>query len=141
MKYGKLMIAKSENNLIRDLINKVFSKDMVHQACYDKLREELSMAEIIDDEKMPDDVVRLYSSMDVETPFGLIQGYQLVMPKDSNQLQKKLSILTPMGSALIGYAAGDEVTWSFPAGEKKITIKNVRQVDPASLKPGMRSMV
>lgn len=141
MKYKKLMIAKSENNLIRDLLNKVFSKDMVHQACYEKLREELVAAEILEDEKMPSDVVRLYSWIDVQTPFGLIQDYQLVMPKDSNQLQKKLSILTPMGSALIGYALGDTVTWSFPAGEKEITIKNVRQANTASLKPGVRSMV
>lgn len=141
MKYGKLIIARSEFRLISEILINVFSKDIVHKACYEKLREELSTAEIIDDDKMPNDVVRLYSWIDVKTPFGLIQDYQLVMPKDSNQLQKKLSILTPMGSALIGYAAGDMVTWSFPAGEKQITIKNVRQIGSGSLKPGMKSKV
>lgn len=127
MKYGKLIIAKSENNLIRDLLNKVFSKDMVHQACYDRLREELINASVVDDEDVPKDVVRMYSLIDVETPFGHIEGYQLVMPKESNPAQKKLSILTPMGSALIGYAAGDKVLWSFPKGEEMITIKKVLQ--------------
>ncbi|MDX5338919.1 MAG: GreA/GreB family elongation factor [Cyclobacteriaceae bacterium] len=141
MKYGKLIIARSEFRLISEILINVFSKDIVHKACYEKLREELSTAEIIDDDKMPNDVVRLYSWIDVKTPFGLIQDYQLVMPKDSNQLQKKLSILTPMGSALIGYAAGDMVTWSFPAGEKQITIKNVRQIGSGSFKPGMKSKV
>lgn len=125
MKYEKLIIAKSENNLIRDLLNKVYSKDAVHQNCYKRLREELMNADIVDDTMVPHDVVRLYSFIDVLTPFGYIDGYQLVLPRESNQLEKKLSILTPMGSALIGYAEGDEVLWSFPKGEKMITIKGV----------------
>lgn len=125
MKYEKLIIAKSENNLILDLLNKVFSKDLVHQVCYKRLREELLNAKIVGDEKVPQDVVRLYSFIDVLTPFGYIEGYQLVLPRESNQLEKKLSILTPMGSALFGYAEGDEVLWNFPKGEKKITIKKV----------------
>lgn len=141
MKYGKLIIARSENDLIRDLLKKVYSKDMVHQNCYEQLHEELSMAEIYDDENMPEDVVRLYSFIDVQTPFGLIQDYQLVMPRNSNQVQKKLSILTPMGSALFGYAAGDNVTWKFPAGEKEITIKNVRQGNPIGLESRIKPIV
>lgn len=127
MKYKKLIIAKSENNLIRDLLNKVFSKDAVHQDCYNRLRVELINASVMDDEKVPADVVRLYSFIDVQTPFGYIEGYQLVLPRESDTAAKKLSILTPMGSALIGYAAGDEVLWNFPKGEKTITIKKVYQ--------------
>ncbi len=125
MKYEKLIIAKSENNLLRDLLNKVYSKDAVHQDCYNRLRGELINARVVDDAEMPADVVRLNSFIDVETPFGHIQGYQLVLPKDSNPTAKKLSILTPMGSALIGYAEGDKVIWSFPKGEETITIKKV----------------
>lgn len=125
MKYEKLIIAKSENNLLRDLLNKVYSKDAVHQDCYNRLRLELINAKVVDDNEVPKDVVRLNSVIDVETPFGYIEGYQLVLPKDSNPAAKKLSILTPMGSALIGYAEGDKVVWSFPKGEETITIKQV----------------
>mgnify|MGYP003658808876 CR=1 FL=1 len=125
MKYEKLIIAKSENNLLRDLLNKVFSKDAVHMECYNRLRGELTNANVLDDAEVPSDVVRLNSFIDVQTPFGFIEGYQLVLPKDSNVTAKKLSILTPMGSALIGYAEGDKVVWSFPKGEETITIKRV----------------
>lgn len=125
MKYERLIVAKSENNLLRDLLNKIYSKDAVHMSCYNRLREELMSANVVEDVEVPEDVVRLNSFIDVRTPFGHIEGYQLVMPKDSNTAAKKLSILTPMGSALIGYAEGDKVLWSFPKGEETITITKV----------------
>jgi regulator of nucleoside diphosphate kinase len=125
MKYKKLIVAQSEVDIIRELMSKVHSKDLVHDSCYSKLRAELTQAKVMPDEDMPADLVRLGSFVDVDTPFGLMAGYQLVLPKESDPKQKKLSILTPMGSALIGYAVGDEVQWSFPAGEKTITIKKV----------------
>ena len=127
MKYKTLILAKSEYDLIKELLSKVGSKDAVHTACYNKLRGELANAKVLEDAEMPEDVIRINSHVDMETPSGFFGGYQLVMPKDGNVHQKKLSILTPMGSALIGYAKGDKVLWTFPGGEKMITIKNVFQ--------------
>jgi len=127
MKKERLTIAESEYHLLKDYLDKVGAKDAVHMACYNKLKSELAVADIISDENMPTDVVRLNSVVDMETPAGFFAGYQVVMPKDANPHKKKLSILTPMGSALIGYAKGDKVLWHFPGGEKMITIKNVYQ--------------
>jgi len=125
MKYGKLIIEKEEYEIISDLLSKVDSNDPVRKAGYVTLRKELENAEVKTADEMPDDVVRLNSFIDINTPMGRVEGYQLVLPKDSDPKEKKLSILTPMGSALIGYAAGDEVIWSFPTGEKKIKIEKV----------------
>lgn len=127
MKYGKLMITRGDYDIILDLFNRVKPKDVVHQACYTKLQHELGEANIVDDTELPDDVVRLFSWMDVETPFGRLDDYQIVMPSRDNRSSRKISILSPMGTALIGYATGDEVIWNFPAGEKTIQILNVRQ--------------
>ncbi|WP_417608140.1 GreA/GreB family elongation factor [Owenweeksia hongkongensis] len=127
MKYKTLILAKSEYEIIKDLLSKVGSKDAVHIACYNKLRGELVNAKVLEDAEIPKDVVRLNSMVDIETPSGYFGGYKVVLPNDGNVQQKKLSILTPMGSALIGYAEGDKVMWSFPGGDKEITIKNVFQ--------------
>lgn len=121
----KLHIAQSEYDTLKELMQKVNSNVEVTQACYDKLRTELADAVVMPDAEMPENVVRLYSKIDVETPYGLLNDYQVVMPKDADNKAKKLSILSPMGSALIGYAEGDEVLWTFPVGERKITIKKV----------------
>lgn len=136
MKRERLTIAESEYHLLKDYLEKVGAKDAVHMACYNKLKSELAVAEVITDAEMPTDVVRLNSIVDMETPAGSFAGYQVVMPKDANPNKKKLSILTPMGSALIGYATGDEVLWHFPGGEKLITIKDVRQVSTGAVQAG-----
>lgn len=125
MKYGKFIIEKGEYEIISDLLSKVDSNDPVRKAGYVALRAELENADIRNAEDIPDDVVRLNSLIDITTPMGHVEGYQLVLPKDSDPKLKRLSILTPMGSALIGYAAGDELMWSFPTGEKKIKIEKV----------------
>ena len=127
MKYGNLIIEKDEYEVISDLLSKVDSNDPVRKAAYVALRKELESAVVKKVDEMPADVVRLNSFIDINTPMGRVEGYQLVLPRDSDSKTKKLSILTPMGSALIGYAAGDEVLWSFPTGEKKILIEKVFQ--------------
>lgn len=125
MKYNNLLIAQSEFDLIQDLMQKVDSDNEVLLNCYNKLRKELESAEVVVDEEMPKDVVRLNSFIDIHTPVGPVEGYQLVMPALGNASAKKLSLITPMGSALIGYAMGDELLWNFPSGEKAIQIKRV----------------
>jgi len=125
MKYRNLVLEKGEYNMISDLLSKVDSNDPVRKACFITLRKELESAEVKSEAKMPEDVVRLNSYIDINSPMGKVEGYQLVLPAASDINKKKLSILTPMGSALIGYAAGDEIVWSFPTGEKKITIERV----------------
>ena len=123
MKYEKLNISSADFIYLKDLLDKIDPRDAVHKAGYDKLRVELESAVVKPAEELPSDVVRINS----------LKGYQLVKPENSNPAKKKISILTPMGLALIGYAAGDEVIWSFPSGEQKIIIKNVYQEEKSSV--------
>lgn len=125
MKYEKIMIVEKEYSLIDDLMKKVDSLNPSVAAAYDKLREELKEAKIVPEEEMPADVVRLNSYIDIQTPTGLLEGYQLTLTPDKTGGDKKLSLITPMGSALLGYAEGDQITWSFPSGENTITLKKV----------------
>jgi regulator of nucleoside diphosphate kinase len=63
--------------------------------------------------------------VDVETLYGIKKNIILVKPTDRNIKENKISILSPMGSALIGYAQGDEVAWDLPKGKSTIKILNV----------------
>jgi regulator of nucleoside diphosphate kinase len=127
MKYGKLIIAKSEYPIIKDILGKSGSNFPSLQFSYQRLNKELADAIIKKDDEMPDDVVRINSKFDVQTPTLTITGYQLVLPDKRSPDLKKLSILSLMGSALLGYAAGDEIIWNFNNGEAKIKILNVYQ--------------
>lgn len=106
-------------------MNKTKGSDLVFADCFNRLREELKEAQVVDDHVELPNVVKLYSQFDVETPTGIIREYHLVLPSDKNLYKKQLSILTPMGSALLGRTVGDIIRWNFPSGEMEITILKV----------------
>lgn len=84
------------------------------------LEEELERANIVSDEELPTDVVSMNSTvkfLDLETEKESI--VQLVFPQDANMVENKISILTPVGSALIGLRAGQTINWPFPNGKVK----------------------
>lgn len=120
----QLQVVDTEYQLIQELIQPVKPSDSLITKCIMKLKQELVEAAIYKVTEIPDSVVRLNSIVDIETPFGELK-MQLVLPGNSNSVQKRISILTPMGSALFGYSTGDQVTWYFPNGEQKIKIINV----------------
>jgi regulator of nucleoside diphosphate kinase len=49
----------------------------------------------------------------------------LVMPDQADIKQKKISVMAPVGTALIGFKKGEKVNWHVPAGEKTFAILDV----------------
>ena len=93
------------------------------------LREELERARIVQEEAMPADVVTLRSEVrvrDVET--GVSRDYTVVLPADADVSSGHISVLAPLGTALLGYREGDEVEWQMPAGVRRLTITRVKQL-------------
>lgn len=84
------------------------------------LEEELTRANIVSDEHLPKDIV----SMNVEVTYKDLETEKesvitLVYPHEANIDQGKISILTPVGSALIGLRVGQSISWPFPQGKRK----------------------
>ena len=77
---------------------------------------------------MPDDVIRFNSVVTVQSG-GWQTEFQLVIPTERNISANKISILAPMGSAVMGYALGDTISWNFPNGTKDLTITHVKQAE------------
>lgn len=76
---------------------------------------------------MPDDIVRLNSVVTIKDSYNNIRAFEIVKPDKSDLKANKISILTPMGLALFGYAKNDEIMWRFPLGMQAIRIINVEQ--------------
>lgn len=90
------------------------------------LEEEIERARIVPAEQMPTNVVRMRSRVrivDMRTGEQLV--YQIVYPHEANYVAKKISILAPIGMALLGYAAGTEIEWQVPSGRRKLWIAAV----------------
>lgn len=128
MKQSNIILSQSELKLINQLIRNISDSDTILNNCISKLKSEIKSAIILTDSDFPNDVVRINSIVDVKTPFGE-KKIQLVLPKDSNSIQKRISLLTPMGSAIIGYKEGAELNWLFPNGEYKVKILRVNNTE------------
>jgi len=51
--------------------------------------------------------------------------YTLVFPGEANVSQRKLSILAPLGTAVLGYRAGDIIEWTVPGGTRRLEVQRV----------------
>tara|TARA_R110000868_G_scaffold8606_3_gene44318 strand:- start:1081 stop:1500 length:420 start_codon:yes stop_codon:yes gene_type:complete len=128
MKYGGLILEKKEYVYLKRILNiSGYVGDHQIQKCLTTLSEELKTANIEDEEKMPKDVIRFNSKVTVVFENGTEKIIQVVIPTDKDLSKNKISILTPMGSALIGYSKGDTILWDFPLGKQQLKIKEVIQ--------------
>lgn len=81
------------------------------------LAEELGRATVVPVERVPDDVVRMHSVVTYEVEgMGERREVQLVFPEESDPSSGKVSVLAPVGVALLGLRAGQSIDWPFPDG-------------------------
>lgn len=82
-----------------------------------RLAEELSRATVIPEERMPRNVVRMNSRVTyVDEQSGQRREVVLVYPEDADPSNGKISILAPVGTALLGLEEGQTIDWPFPNG-------------------------
>jgi regulator of nucleoside diphosphate kinase len=92
----------------------------------DRLLEELERAKVIADEKLPEGVVRMGSSITYVTNADKEQTVTLVYPADADIEAGRISVMTPIGTALIGLKAGQSITWRDRADKRhKLTVVSV----------------
>lgn len=128
MKYGSLILEKKEYVYLKRILNiSGYAENHETQKCLARLLEELRTAQIVDDDEMPYDIIRFNSKVTITFDNGIKETVQVVIPTDRDIKTKKISILTPMGSALIGYSEDDIILWNFPNGIQKIHISKVEQ--------------
>ncbi|MCR6633420.1 nucleoside diphosphate kinase regulator [Devosia sp.] len=98
----------------------------------DRLLEELERAKVIADEKLPEGVVRMGSSITYVTNADKEQTVTLVYPADADIEAGRISVMTPIGTALIGLKAGQSITWRDRADKRhKLTVVSVLAPQPA----------
>lgn len=131
MRRGKLFITESDFQRLRSLIESVktfFRRDQEHLGA---LEEELNRAEIVRPDKLPANVVRMNSRVritDLDT--GKQNTYTLAFPHDADIAHNRISVLAPIGTALLGYRAGAVIQADVPRGKKRLRIEEV--LSPAS---------
>ena len=87
---------------------------------------ELKKAKLVEVNDFPPDVVRLDSKVKIKAEGKQdILELMLVMPDKADIKQRRISIMAPIGTALLGFRQGQVVKWQVPSGKKKFTIVEV----------------
>jgi regulator of nucleoside diphosphate kinase len=96
------------------------------QNSLEKLQSELDRANIVPSLLVGHDVVTMNSRVklkDIDTQETM--EYEVVFPQEANLERNKLSILAPVGTALLGYRIGDKIRWEVPAGVRTLEIVQI----------------
>ncbi|TPN28213.1 nucleoside diphosphate kinase regulator [Mesorhizobium sp. B2-3-3] len=92
----------------------------------EELLSEMDRAVVTDAAAMPAGVVRMGSTVTVRSEGGDTQRIVLVYPGEADIAENRISVLTPMGTALIGVSIGQAVCWNGRGGRKlSVTVEAV----------------
>ncbi len=98
-----------------------------------KLEDELDRANIVDPKEIPMDAITMRSKVrlkDLESRKEMI--YSLVFPNEADVNEGRISVLAPVGTAMIGYRVGDIIEWEVPAGLRRLKVEEVLYQPEAS---------
>jgi len=127
MNHNPIYITREDNSKLRLLIATALHSNAT--ASLQNLRRELDRAAIVDREAIPVDVVTMESRVEFEDlATGEIETYAITFPDRADVDAQRISILAPIGIALIGCREGQIVSWATPGGVRQLKIK---QVTPA----------
>lgn len=91
-----------------------------------KLETELANARVVAPKEVPADVITMNSKArlrDLETDEDLV--YTLVFPDQANIEQGRISVVAPIGTAMLGYRVGDEFQWEVPGGTVRMKVEEI----------------
>lgn len=126
MKKRKIFVTESDRIKLKKLFLTTIGFRRKDLKTVKDLLEELERAEVITDEKINENIITMNSTvlikdLDLDKEFV----YTIVYPEHADNEFNRISILAPIGTALLGYKAGDTVEWEVPSGKRKLKIKKI----------------
>ena len=124
MNHTPIYITRDDNTKLRLLLATALYSNA--SSALRKLRDELDRAAVIDSSALPEEVVTMDSTVefeDLET--SEIDEYTITFPDRADVGLRRVSILAPIGTALIGCRTGDIVKWATPGGILQLKIRRV----------------
>lgn len=98
-------------------------------ACF--LREEIERADVLSDEAAPNSVVRIGCYVKfVDHADARVRRAQIVLPEDS-LCSDRISVLSRIGSALIGLGPGQSIRWNECGEERSLAVLEVSATKPS----------
>lgn len=111
----RIVLTRFDHERLERLLDKVGQRPDL-----DALREEIERAEIVEPEAVPSTVVTMNSVVRfLDEESGLESEVELVFPGHAEIESNRISVLAPVGSALLGLSVGDSIDWPLPNGRRR----------------------
>jgi regulator of nucleoside diphosphate kinase len=122
----KIYVTELDRQRLEDLIATLEEFGHRDRGDIDALAAELRRAETVAAKDIPADVVTMNSKVMLrDLGNGEAKTYVLVFPRNAIADAGAISVLAPVGTAILGYAAGDEIEWRVPSGTRRFRIEEV----------------
>lgn len=114
-KFPAITVSGLDYDRLMSLLDSVANQNLPSA---EALEKELDRAEVVDPDKIPANIITMNSTAIVSDNSGNKRRLTLVYPKDANFDEGKISILAPVGVAILGLSVGQSINWPLPNGEK-----------------------
>ncbi len=123
---NNLILRKDDYEYLMSYLNRGWNANSSDRKYAEDLKAELKKANLVNEIDFPSDVVRLNSKVKIKAEHkNAIMELMIVTPDKANLKERKISILAPIGTALLGFREGQKVRWRVPAGFKYFSILEV----------------
>ena len=122
---NELLVTEADFDRLKHLLESPRYR-ITHAMLIPTLREGLERSRVVEPESVPKGVVTMHSKVKVrDLKAGESETYTLVFPDEADINEGRLSVLAPLGTALLGARVGDVVEFAAPAGRRRLKVEKV----------------
>ena len=119
----QIVVSSADYERLTDLANA--ARERLPEVAQELL-EEMDRAKVVDAGKVPTDVVRMGSTVTFKSDDGHVRTLKLVYPVEESLDEHRISVMTPVGAALIGLGVGQSISWTARDGKHhRLTVTKV----------------
>ncbi len=122
----QIFITEKDKIKLQKLINEAKEFHPGNEVYLSNLERELDRAQLVASEKIPHNVITMHSKVllrDIDS--GEEMTYTLVYPNEANLMEDKISVLAPVGTAIIGLREKEAINWKIPSGMVRLEVKKI----------------
>lgn len=121
----QIMMTQQDRTKLQKMISDILLTEVDGTEHVRALDGEMSRAAVVASDEIPPDVITMRSRVRLSFGDGEDEEYTLVYPDEADLSENRISVLSPVGTAILGYRADDVISWDVPDGSIDISVKSV----------------
>jgi regulator of nucleoside diphosphate kinase len=120
----QVYITENDRIRLKKLISDALLEGLQSDKSFGELNMEIEKAKVVDIKQLPGDVITMNSKILIQLGENE-EEVTLVYPQEADLIENKISVLSPIGTAILGYREGDTVEWTVPSGVMEVKVKKI----------------